>query len=242
MSESLSPVEVAHEAHRHRSHESSHAAPTGHRRILQIIEAAVLAGVTILAAWSGFAAASYGTESRVAFAASARSDTDADELALEADSVENFDESAFNAWLVTDLLGDRARADVARERFSPALAQAFDAWIQLDPQTNAAAPAAPFAMDAYERPLLRSAEGLRAEADRLNEEGIRLGALGDQYVRLTVFLAGVLFIIGIGSTFTVVPVRYTLIGFGLVLLGGALVILFALPQPSFDFSTSVDLQ
>jgi hypothetical protein len=97
-------------------------------------------------------------------------------------------------------------------------------------------------MDEYARPLLRSAETLRLEADRFNEEGIKLGALGDQYIRLTVFLAGVLFLIGIGSTFTVVPVRYTLIGVGLVLLSIALVILFALPQPAFDFSTSVDLR
>ncbi|MCX6413185.1 MAG: hypothetical protein NTU77_01025 [Actinobacteria bacterium] len=228
MGESLSPVEVAHEAHRHSSHGSGHETPSGHRRILQIIEAALLAGVTILAAWSGFAAASYSTDSRVAFAASARADTDADEQALEADSIENFDEAAFNAWLVTDLLGDVPRADVARERFSPALDQAFDAWIQLDPETNASAPATPFVMDEYARPLLRSAETLRLEADRLN--------------RLTVFLAGVLFLIGIGSTFTVVPVRYTLIGVGLVLLSIALVILFALPQPAFDFSTSVDLR
>jgi hypothetical protein len=241
MAESLSPVEVAHEAHRHRGHVSGHDEPSGHKRILQIVEAALLAGVTILAAWSGFAAASYGTESRIAFAASARADTDSDEQVLEARSVENFDESAFNAWLVTDLLGDRTRADVARARFSPDLAQAFDAWIALDPETNASAPATPFVMDEYERPLLQSAESLRLESDRLNEEGIRLGALGDHYIRLTVFLAGVLFLIGIGSTFTVVPVRYTLIGVGLVFLGISLVILFSLPQPDFDFSTSVDL-
>jgi hypothetical protein len=241
MGESLSPVEVAHEAHRHSSHGSGHETPSGHRRILQIIEAALLAGVTILAAWSGFAAASYGTDSRVAFAASARADTDADEQALEADSIENFDEAAFNAWLVTDLLGDRSRADIARERFSPDLARAFDAWIALDPETNASAPATPFVMAQYERPLLRSAEGLRLEADRLNEEGIKLGAMGDHYIRLTVFLAGVLFLIGIGSTFTLVPLRYTLIGVGLVFLGIALVILVALPQPTFDFSTSVDM-
>ena len=96
-------------------------------------------------------------------------------------------------------------------------------------------------MAQYERPLLRSAEGLRLEADRLNEEGIKLGAMGDHYIRLTVFLAGVLFLIGIGSTFTLVPLRYTLIGVGLVFLGIALVILVALPQPTFDFSTSVDM-
>jgi hypothetical protein len=177
----------------------------------------------------------------VAFAASARADTDADEQVLEAESIENFDESAFNAWLITDLLGNDPRAEIARARFTPTLEKAFAAWIALSPETNAAAPATPFDMSEYERPLLRSAESLRLEADRLNEDGIRLGALGDQYIRLTVFLAGVLFLIGIGSTFTVVPVRYTLIAVGLVLLSIALVILFNLPQPSFDFSASADV-
>ena len=91
MAESLSPVEVAHEAHRHSNHGSGHDTLSGHSRILQIVEAALLAGVTILAAWSGFAAASNGTDSRVAFAESARAATDGDEQILEARVIENFD-------------------------------------------------------------------------------------------------------------------------------------------------------
>jgi len=82
-------------------------------------------------------AASYGTDLRVAFAESARADADADEQVLEAASTENFEKSAFNAWLVTDLLGDEQSADVARARFTPTLELAFDAWIALDPATNA---------------------------------------------------------------------------------------------------------
>lgn len=105
---------------------------------------------------------------------------------------------------------------------------------------DASAPPTPFDMPVYKRPLLRTAEQLRDQADRLTEDGIRLGALGDQYIRLTVFLAGVLFLIGIGSTFSVVPVRYTIIGVGQVLLAFSLAILFNLPQPSFDFSITAD--
>jgi len=240
MGESLSPVEVAHEAHRHREHANHDSSGTVHRhqRVLQIVEAALLAGVTVLAAWSGFAAASYETDSRIAFANSQRSDTDADELALAADDQKNFDESAFNAWLVADLLGSKERATVAAERFSPGLRTAFDAWLQADPMTNAAAPATPFELPAYERPLLRQATELRRAADRLNAKGMEAGALGDQYVRLTVFLAGVLFLIGIGSTFSILQVRYSLIGIGIILLCFALVLLASLPQPSFDFSLS----
>lgn len=238
MGESLSPVEVAHEAHRHRGH-GTHG-PSGHHRVHQIVEAALLAGVTILAAWSGFAAASYGTDSRISFAESAQADTDADERMLQADSIENFDESAFDTWLIADLLGGGSRAEVARERFSPALEKAFSAWMLLDPQTNPEAPPTPFDMVEYERPLVQEGKDLRRDADRLNQEGIALGALGDQYIRLTVFLAGVLFLVGIGSTFTIVSVRYTLIGVGLALLALALALLFQLPQPSFDFTIATE--
>lgn len=240
MGESLSPVEVAHEAHRHSAHSTGGHAPTGHHRLLQVFEASLLAGVTILAAWSGFAAASYGTDSRIAFAQSAQADTDGDEQVLQADDIKNFDESAFNAWLIADLLGSKEQASIARARFSPGLDTAFEAWLQMDPMTSAAAPPTPFDMAEYERPLLRSAEQLREEADRLTQEGISLGALSDQFIRLTVFLAGVLFLIGIGSTFSVVPVRYTVIGIGLILLALSLAVLFNLPQPSFDFSVTID--
>jgi hypothetical protein len=42
--------------------------------------------------------------------------------------------------------------------------------------------------------------------------------VGDEYVRITVFLAAVLFLVGIGSTFRLPTVRYVLIVVGAVLL------------------------
>ena len=57
-----------------------------------------------------------------------------------------------------------------------------------------------------------------SEADAKFSTGNHDGLVGDDYVRITVFLAAVLFLVGIGSTFKLYGVRYSLIGFGCVLL------------------------
>ncbi len=52
---------------------------------------------------------------------------------------------------------------------------------------------------------------------------------GDNYVRITVFLAAMLFLVGIGSSFKLNGVRYGLVAFGSVLL--ILSIVLILQQP-----------
>ena len=240
MGESLSPVEVAHEAHRHREHTNAHGQPVGHWRIVQVTEAALLAVITIMAAWSGFAAAAYGTESRVAFAESANLETDADAKAIQSNEVQNFDEFAFFAWLQAYSSGDASAVSFAEQRFQPNLEIAFDAWMKTNPETNLQAPATPFEMEEYERPLLEESNALQIKASASAEEGVEKGILSDKYIRLTVLLAGVLFLVGIGSTFTMVSLRYGLISVGLALLVIAVINLVGLPQPDFNLGASTE--
>lgn len=241
MGESLSPVEVAHEAHRHQQHTNAHGQPAGHWRIVQIAEAVLLAAVTVMAAWSGFAAAAYGTESRVAFADASTADTDADAKAIESNEVQNFDESAFFAWLQAKSLGDPAAMAFAEQRFQPGLEIAFRAWLATNPETNLEASATPFDMAEYAKPLLEESNTLKIKAEASHLEGVERGILSDQYIRLTVLLAGVLFLVGIGSTFTMVSLRYGLIGLGIVLLIFATVYLVNLPQPDFNLGAPTEL-
>jgi hypothetical protein len=241
MGESLSPVEVAHEAHRHREHSGAHGQPTGRLRSVQVIEAVLLAVITIMAAWSGFAAAAFGTESRVAFAQSANLKTDADAKAIESNEVQNFDEFAFFAWLQTYATGDSSAIAFAEQRFEPDLEIAFRAWMETNPQTNLSAPATPFEMPEYQRPLLEESKALQIKASASAEEGVAKGILSDKYIRLTVLLAGVLFLIGIGSTFTMVSLRYGLITVGLVLMVVAAVNLIGLQVPDFNLGVPTDV-
>ena len=64
----LGPAEVGEKIVEHREH-TMHQEPTGRDRIVTIIEAALLAMVALMAAWSGFASAKWSTESRLQLAA-----------------------------------------------------------------------------------------------------------------------------------------------------------------------------
>ena len=67
MPEGLSPAEVGKEIQGHRKEAQSEEAHSGEdqgsARVFTIIEAVMLAVVAVLAAWSGFASAKWGTES-----------------------------------------------------------------------------------------------------------------------------------------------------------------------------------
>ena len=73
MPEGLNPIEAGKKLHEHgeAAHEQNaeaagHGAPASrHSRIVQICEAALLAIVTLTAAWAGYSAAKWSTESRV---------------------------------------------------------------------------------------------------------------------------------------------------------------------------------
>jgi hypothetical protein len=62
------------------------------------------------------------------------------------------------------------------------------------------------------------AEALDGAAQAAATAGNHAAVVGDDYIRITVFLAAVLFLVGIGSTFKLPTVRYVLICVGAVLL------------------------
>ena len=59
--------------------------------------------------------------------------------------------------------------------------------------------------------------------------GDHSGVVGDDYIRITVFLAAVLFLVGIGSTFKLHTIRYALITIGSLLLILATVLILQQP-------------
>jgi len=73
----------------------------------------------------------------------------------------------------------------------------------------------------------------QVKADALDREaaaaGHHSGVVGDDYIRITVFLAAVLFLVGIGSTFRLHTIRYVLIGVGSLLLILATVLILLQP-------------
>jgi hypothetical protein len=188
--------------------------------------------VALLAAWSGFAAAKWSTESRLLLSQASTARTEANRaLGLDAEQLE-FDSTAFNAWFTAFVAGNEDAMAIAERRFRPQFKEAFDAWIATDPQNNAEAPPGPTYMPQYERPQQEVAADLDEQANERYEEGAKAGEQADQYVKITVFLASVLFLVGISGHFRLKAARYGLVAVGGVILTVAVVLLLAAPKPS----------
>jgi hypothetical protein len=78
---------------------------------------------------------------------------------------------------------------------------------------------------------LADSQRLDEEADVLFAEGQEAAETADNYVRTTVILASVLFLVGISTQFPLRSVRYGLIGVGTGLLIFAVVLVLLLPAP-----------
>lgn len=78
---------------------------------------------------------------------------------------------------------------------------------------------------------LATAKALDAKADAAFAKGAGAGATADKYIRDTVFLATVLFLVGIGGHFRIRSARLGLIGVGTLLLIFAVVQLLSHPGP-----------
>ncbi len=229
MGEGLGPVEVGNELAEHAKH-SQHLDQRD--RVVSIIEAALLAVVAVLAAWSGYASAKFATDSRLTVAEASTARNQASTAELTGLDFRIGDALSFNAWFAAHGLKDLNGMDVAARRFRPDFRKAFDAWIATDPFSNPNAPPAPQAMPEYKQPTVVRAVTLKRHAEDLFAEGSDQGTTGDNYVRTTVYLATVLFLVGISGHFRVRAARV-----GLIIVGSGILIfsvtqLITLPKPT----------
>ena len=235
MPEGLSPSEVGKEIAEHNAHTvvGADREDSPFSRKLSVIEAALLAVVAVLAAYSGFASAKWGTESSLRLARANTERNLASRAELQGLSTKNFDGLTFNAWFSAYLSGNQAGMQVAERRFRPQFDVAFKAWMATDPFTSTNAPQGPTYMPEYVQPGQAETNRLAAQATAAYAEGVAAGGHSDDYVRTTVFLATVLFLVGISGHFRVRSARIGLIAVGGVILLTAVVFLLELPKPFF---------
>jgi hypothetical protein len=200
-------------------------------RTISIIEASLLAIVAVLAAYSGWAAAKWQTESSLSLARASAARAEANAANIDALNSLNFDVTAFNAWFTAYVAGDRQAMAVAAKRFTPNFHRAFEAWLATNPATNPNAPPGPTYMPQYQRPSEVQANALNAKADAEYTRGQKAGSTSDNYVRTTVYLATVLFLAGLGGHFGYRYIRYGLAAVGAGILTVAVVILATSPRP-----------
>jgi len=230
MPEGLSAEEVGKEIAEHAKHGGGEER-TRHDRILSISEAVLLSVVAVIAAWSGYAAAKWSTESRVKLAEASTLRSEGNRADINAIDLRNFDASTFNAWFSAFTVKNSEAMALAERRFRPQFEVAFKAWRATHPETNPNAPKGPTYMPQYKQPGLAKARSLNQQATAAFDDGSTAGTRSDDYVRTTVFLASVLFLVGISTQFRIRGVRYALVGVGAAMLILSLVQLAQLPAP-----------
>lgn len=233
MAEGLSASEVGKEIaeHKERTAESKTTGADRRDRLLSITEALLLSLVAVLAAFSGYCAAKWSTESSVQLATASAARTKANRADLEALQIRTLDSVSFNAWFSAFTAGNATAERLAERRLRPGYQPAFYAWLATDPAHNPNSPPGPSYMPQYVIPQAVTANTQDAKADVAFAAGAAAGATGDKYVRDTVFLATVLFLVGISGHFPLRGARYALIGVGALILAFSVVQLLGLPGP-----------
>ena len=177
------------------------------RELIEIFEAVLLALVAITTAWSGYQSARWDGESARAYATSSRVRAESVQTSLSSGQTVLYNTNLINAWFQSTQAGDEKYSDFLVRRMTPEYRVAFEAWVKTDPINNTEAPPGPRYMPEYKDPLAEKAALLDEEATKEFEKGVHDREIGESYVRLTVILAAVLFLIAVGQRFRVRAVR-----------------------------------
>jgi hypothetical protein len=186
---------------------------------VEIIEALLLAIVAVATAWSGYQAARWDGRQAELYGRASTTRNEADQALTLGGQQRLLDVTTFNTWIEARNEGLDDLAALYERRFSPEFKVAFDAWIALDPLSNPDAPPGPSFMPEYVNPLLDEGARLNEVSDRTFDEGTEARHQADEYIRTTVVLATVLFLLALSQRFLIRRVRI-----GVVVLAAALMV------------------
>jgi hypothetical protein len=211
-------VEVAHKLS---EHERSAAAKRRWEQVIEILEVVLLALAAIATAWSGYQAAKGDGQQSVLYSNASVDRLQASTAAALGTQRLAADGAMFNAWLQARAANNPQLQAMLVRRFSPEYRTAFEAWLGTRPFTNPAAPPGPGFMPQYHNPQAEQAEQLNEKAAVAEEAGTEARHTAEEYVRATVLLALVLFLVALGQRFRVRGVRIATIvlAFGLFAYG-----------------------
>ena len=131
----------------------------------------LLSLVAVLAAYSGYAAAKWDTESSVSLAKASTLRTRANRADLEALQIRTLDSVSLNAWFAAFTTGNLNAQRLAIKRLRPGYRPAFDAWLATDPAHNPNAPPGPSYMPQYVIPQAQAATKYDNDRRRRLREG-----------------------------------------------------------------------
>jgi hypothetical protein len=212
------PEGVNIEVAQHLNEKGEEEPPGRSLEILEIAEAILLALVTIATAWSGYQAARWDGRNALFYGEASKYRALATQTSTAAGQQRILDIVTFNTWIQAEDAGKKKLAALYARRFSPQYRAAFESWLKTQPFTNRNAPAGPSFMPQYHNALADQSTRYNNVASVVFQEGTDARETGDKYVRTTVFLASILFLIALAQRFKVKGVRRMLLGIAFILL------------------------
>jgi hypothetical protein len=206
------------------------AARSAFEERIEIVEAVLLAIVAVATAWGGYQAARWDGRQAELYAESSSVQVDADQAVTLGGQRRLFDIVTFNTWIEARNEGRQDLAVLYERRFSQEFKEAFDAWLALDPFSNPDAPPGPGFMPEYVNPLLEQGEELNDVADGIFEQGTTARQHADEYIRATVVLATVLFLLALSQRFRLPRVRLSVVAVAVLLMTYGLATILTLPR------------
>ena len=201
---------------------------TGWEEVVEILEAFLLAFVAIATAWSGYQAARWDGRETELYAQASTIRVRADQILTLGGQQRLLDVTTFNTWIEARFESRTELMELYERRFSPEYKVAFDAWLATDPFSNPEAPPGPSFMPEYVNPQLERGAEMNELANRRFVEGTAARSHADDYIRTTVMLATVLFLIALSQRFRVRRVRYGVLAVagGLMIFGLATILTY----------------
>jgi hypothetical protein len=206
------------------------AARTRSDTIVEIAEAVLLAVVAIATAWGGYQSARWDGRQAELYGRASTTRSQADQSLTLGGQQRLLDITTFNTWIEATSEGRDDLASLYERRFSPEFKIAFDAWIALDPLANPDAPPGPSFMPEYVNPQLEQGAALNERADRLFDEGTTARHRADEYIRITVVLASILFLLVLSQRFEIRKLRRGLLVLAIALMVYGLITIATFPR------------
>lgn len=197
---------------------------------LDILSAIMLAVVAVSTAWNSYQAARWSSLAGMRYSQASARRVESTRASTTAGQLTIIDVGLFTNWINAYGTENEDLVRFYQKRFRAEFKPAFEAWLATDPENNPDAPTSPFAMDEYQLESAEKADLLEKEASALFEEGKQAIERSTNYILNTVFLASVLFFIGIAGRFKWLPLRTTILVAAFLLLAYGLANLVIYPK------------
>ncbi len=190
----------------------------------------LLSVTTILAAWSAFQASKWSGLMSISFSEANGARIEAARQDGDANRRISVQVGLFSQWIQARATGETEQAEYLVSVFPEPLATAFDAWWATDPANDPEAPRTPFEMPEYAVPEQSAAAAADQRAESEFAEALANNQRADNYTLLAVLFAAVLFFAALSGRARTLPIRYALLGLGMVLFLAAAGLLIAYPK------------